>query len=293
MYSILVTAENEAWETDQLMRIRGDRFYVRSTREAANLSTGDAASLQLLEGTPALLMYELGGPHVDVVRFGTIRSVAYGGHYLTFMFEEQGRVPRQVVRDHGSRVGLTDSEFCHTHWGVNDGGIPRSILEHLYAPAGAATRSLTQALLLTDLPAVEAEVSRALRSVDTDPAAALTAACALVESLLKAYIADEGLEMPSDQAVGHLWGRVSRHIGLHSGSIADRNVQKICTGLASVMDGVAALRTHAGTAHGRGRDAVEVTPRHARLAVHAAHTFATFVIETWTATRNVPSRGEI
>jgi hypothetical protein len=56
---------------------------------------------------------------------------------------------------------------------------------------------------------------------------------------------------------------------------------KILGGVASVVDGIGALRTHTGSAHGRGRHAYRVEPRHARLAIHAAHTLTTFLIETW------------
>ncbi|MNY64113.1 hypothetical protein D3C86_2011740 [compost metagenome] len=41
------------------------------------------------------------------------------------------------------------------------------------------------------------------------------------------------------------------------------------------------MRTHAGSAHSEGRKGYKLEPRHARLAVNAAHTVATFVMETW------------
>jgi hypothetical protein len=50
----------------------------------------------------------------------------------------------------------------------------------------------------------------------------------------------------------------------------------------SIADGIAALRTHAGSAHCHsfGRS-YRLAPRHARLAVHAAHTMTLFLFETW------------
>ncbi|MXX23386.1 MAG: abortive infection family protein [Rhodospirillales bacterium] len=53
------------------------------------------------------------------------------------------------------------------------------------------------------------------------------------------------------------------------------------SGLASVVDGVGSLRTHIGSAHGRGRKSYSVHARRARLAVHASHTLVAFVLETW------------
>ena len=52
-----------------------------------------------------------------------------------------------------------------------------------------------------------------------------------------------------------------------------------------VAAGIGALRTHASTAHGQARKVYRLAPRHARLAVNAAHTIALFVTETWDAKR--------
>jgi hypothetical protein len=48
-----------------------------------------------------------------------------------------------------------------------------------------------------------------------------------------------------------------------------------------VVDGIGALRTHASSAHSEGRKGYKLEARHARLAVNAAHSVATFVLETW------------
>jgi hypothetical protein len=52
-------------------------------------------------------------------------------------------------------------------------------------------------------------------------------------------------------------------------------------GLLGVVGGIGALRTHASSAHGAGRTTYRFEPRHARLAVHAAHTIVTFTLESW------------
>jgi hypothetical protein len=132
-----------------------------------------------------------------------------------------------------------------------------------------------------DLSALEREVARAIAAVESDPAAGLTAACALVEAFCKVYIADEGLPLPSHQTVKELWKVVSEHLGLDPANIADADVKRVLSGLSSIVDGIGAFRTHAGSAHGRGRDERLVEPRHARLAIHAAHTITTFLLETW------------
>ena len=149
---------------------------------------------------------------------------------------------------------------------------------------GAPSRSLDSIIRERDLPAVLAEFDRALSTVERDPPAAVTAAGAIVESLCKGYIAENGLTLPSDQSIRPLWKMVQEHLGLGPRSIVTDDIRQILGGLATVLNGVGDLRTHAGSAHGRGHEAFNVEPRHARLAVHAAHTLVHFVLETWERT---------
>lgn len=144
------------------------------------------------------------------------------------------------------------------------------------------TKTLQDVLRQGDFPGVDKEFNRAIDSVEADPAAALTAACAILEALFKIIITDDNLAMPSKQTVGPLWAVVRNHLEFDPGAKDDDDIKKILQGLASVVDGIGALRTHAGSAHGRdGRKVYRVEPRHGRLAIHAAHTLTNFVIETW------------
>ncbi len=66
------------------------------------------------------------------------------------------------------------------------------------------------------------------------------------------------------------------------------DVRTILGGLATAIQGVGALRTHAGDAHGRERGYTCVDARIGRLSIHAASTIALFLIETWQ--RKFPTR---
>ena len=72
-----------------------------------------------------------------------------------------------------------------------------------------------------------------------------------------------------------------RHLQFDPGAVEDDDLKRILSGLFSIADGIGALRTHASTAHGSGHSRYRLEPAHARLAVHAAHTLAAFVIESW------------
>jgi hypothetical protein len=146
------------------------------------------------------------------------------------------------------------------------------------------SRSLGDRIAAVGVPAIEIEYRRALETVELDPEAAITAACSILESVCKTYIDANDLTPPNKQVLGSLWSVTAEGLGLTPKALADDDLKRILQGLFSIADGIAALRTHEGSAHGRSSSKTyRVAARHARLAVHAAHTMALFVLETWVA----------
>ena len=132
---------------------------------------------------------------------------------------------------------------------------------------------------------LDKEYQRAFESIKTDPPQAVTAACAILESLCKIYIETEKLDLPGTQTLQNLWPVVQKALGLYPASKEDDDLKKILQGLASTAVGIAHLRTHTGSAHGRGLTSYRVEARHAHLAVGAAHALTNFLIETWDSRR--------
>lgn len=151
----------------------------------------------------------------------------------------------------------------------------------LQAATGPPMVALERILQAGDFEAVEVEFERTLESVERDPATALTAACSLLEALFQAYLDAHRVSLPEKRSIKPLWAAVQKELGLDPKNQGDQDVQRVLSGLASVVDGVGAFRTHAGSAHGGGKLRYRVQPRHARLVANAAHTLAAFVIETW------------
>ena len=145
----------------------------------------------------------------------------------------------------------------------------------------SASQSLEQMLKAKNIPAIEIEFKRALDEIENDPPASLTAACSIVESFCKVYIEDNKLALPKEATIKPLWATVAKDLGFDPSQLEDDDLKKILGGLSSIVDGVGALRTHAGSAHGRGKKGYRIQPRHARLAVHAAHTLVLFAMEAW------------
>ncbi|MBS0322248.1 MAG: abortive infection family protein [Proteobacteria bacterium] len=146
---------------------------------------------------------------------------------------------------------------------------------------GTPSRTLEEFIRDRDLVSIDAEYTRALANVEASPREAVSAASNILESVCKVYIAEEGLELPAKQDLKPVWTTVRKHLGFDPGTIEDQDLQQILSGLISVVEGIGAIRTHASSAHGAGKKSYKLEPRHARLAIHSAHTIALFILETW------------
>lgn len=146
---------------------------------------------------------------------------------------------------------------------------------------GTPTRTLEDFIKDRNIPAIDQEFTRALENVESSPREAVSAASNILESICKVYIFDRGLVMPSKMDLKPVWTTVRKDLGFDPGMIEDNDIQVILTGLFAVVDGIGALRTHASSAHGAGKRQYKLEPRHARLAIHSAHTVAAFILESW------------
>jgi hypothetical protein len=145
----------------------------------------------------------------------------------------------------------------------------------------AVRRNIEDVIRAHDLSGLQTEFDRINNNIEADPAAAVTASCALLESLFKVYIADERLVMPSDKSIKPLWNVVRKHLKLEPDREQNEDVRTILVGLGSIVEGLGSFRTHKGSAHGQEKKLYIMKPRHARLTSHAAFTLASFVVETW------------
>ena len=146
---------------------------------------------------------------------------------------------------------------------------------------GAPSKALEDYIKERDIESIEAEFNRALSNVDSNPREAVSAASNILESVCKVYIEEEQLDVPSKQDLKSVWFVVRKHLGFDPAVVEDQDLQKILTGLISLVDGIGSLRTHASSAHGAGKKNYKLEPRHARLAIHGAHTVALFLFESW------------
>ncbi|PKF63310.1 ATP-dependent RNA helicase HrpA [Psychromonas sp. psych-6C06] len=152
---------------------------------------------------------------------------------------------------------------------------------HISDGSSAPSKALSELIKGRDIPSIDAEFTRALANVNSEPREAVSAACNILESIFKVYIADECLDKPQKQDLQNVWKLVRNDLGFDPKLVQDDDLKKVLTGIISIVDGIGAFRTHASSAHGEGRKIYNLKPRHARLAIHSAHTISLFILETW------------
>lgn len=131
------------------------------------------------------------------------------------------------------------------------------------------------------LPNVKADFERALSSIESDPAGAITSACSTLESVAKYILDGLGKPYPKDQSIQPLVSATLRELTLAPDQYSEAEIKRILGGLVNIPAGIGVLRTKYGDAHGKGTQFTQLLPRHARLAVNAASTIGLFLLETY------------
>lgn len=145
-----------------------------------------------------------------------------------------------------------------------------------------STLSLDESVKKHGLTSVDIEIQRALSKIEEDPHAAAQYAGNVLEASLKAYLDHKKVAYSNGAALAELWKLAAAQIGLKAEDLDNKDLKKIASGLHSIVDGIAHLRNAKSGAHGKSeeqRQSINIRPRHARLAIHAAHTVAAYVLE--------------
>lgn len=145
------------------------------------------------------------------------------------------------------------------------------------------TISLQESVKKKGLAAVEIEINRALGNVEKDPMTAVHNAGSVVEASLKAYLDHHDLPYQKEtDTLSNLWQKVIEHIGIRPKELDNKDLKKIASGLYSIVEGTMHLRNKKSSSHGKSQEQLQqnsIRPRHARLAIHAAHTVSAYVLE--------------
>jgi len=160
------------------------------------------------------------------------------------------------------------------------------ILELQSSSELVATQELQRFAEVINFDTVNRDLARAKDTARSDPEDAITSACSTLESVFRSILVELGEPLPSKKDIQVLYGAVKGPLGLSTSrdDLPDtirQDVLTILSGLQTVIQGIGALRTHAGDAHGRERGFSRIDFRIAVLGINSANTLALFLLETW------------
>jgi hypothetical protein len=141
--------------------------------------------------------------------------------------------------------------------------------------------------LVFDAPELHRQIERMRNSVEDDPGLAIGTAKELVETTCKTILTERGVDFNQDADLGKLVKETRKALSLIPDAIPDSakgagSIRRLLSNLGNVAQGLGELRNLYGTGHGKHGSSQGLSPRHARLAVNAASTLATFLFETHT-----------
>jgi hypothetical protein len=137
----------------------------------------------------------------------------------------------------------------------------------------------------TDPGYVAQQITRMEAAVANDPTLAIGTAKELVETCCKTILSERDVAFSRSADLPELVKQTVKELALAPADIPEAakaadTIKRLLNNLATITQGVAELRNHYGTGHGRAARSKGLSPRHAKLAVGAASTHAVFLTET-------------
>jgi hypothetical protein len=146
-------------------------------------------------------------------------------------------------------------------------------------------KPLKETIVVFDAKHLAEQIQRIEKSIDTDPSLAIGTAKELIETCCKTILAERGKPVSGCPDVPELTKETFKELKLIPDGIPEfargRDViKRLLQNLGTIGNNLAELRGLYGTGHGRHGRAGSLAPRHAKLAVGAASTLATFLFDT-------------
>lgn len=120
---------------------------------------------------------------------------------------------------------------------------------------------------------------RAMRDVEQqDYDSAITKSRTLLEETF-CYVIEKKNKVPTDSGdIGNLYKQVRVLYNMHTDSNTDKRINKLLSGLHSIVSAIAEMRNKDSDAHGVGAKRISIAEHHARLFVNVAMAMADFIL---------------
>lgn len=137
----------------------------------------------------------------------------------------------------------------------------------------------------TDPGYVAQQITRMEASVNNDPGLSIGTSKELVETICKTILIERSVVFSKNADLPELVKLTCKELKLTPDDIPEKSkavdtIKRLLSNLATITQGVAELRNHYGTGHGKAAGSKGLQSRHAKLAVGAASTLAVFLTET-------------
>lgn len=145
--------------------------------------------------------------------------------------------------------------------------------------------SIKETATIFDAKHMANQIRRMESAVEVDPSLAIGIAKELIETCCKTILAERGKPVVGTPNIPTLTKETLKELKLVPEGIPDAArgsdvIKRLLSNLGTIGNNLAKLRTLYGTGHGKHGKVSGLTPRHAKLAVGAAVTLATFLFET-------------
>ena len=119
----------------------------------------------------------------------------------------------------------------------------------------------------------------------------------MIETCCKTILAERGKPVTGTPDIPTLTKETLKELnlvpeGIHEKSRGSKVIKKLLSNLGTIGNGLAELRGLYGTGHGKDGKSGGLSARHAKLAVGAASTLATFLFDTHKETKTVFNKEE-
>ncbi len=139
---------------------------------------------------------------------------------------------------------------------------------------------VTEILTTVDSAHIRDAWEKALERRESDPEGAITIARTLLESVFKHILDELEVDYTNKEDLPKLYGIVAKKLNLAPNQHTEAVFKQILGGCHSIVQGLGALRSRLGDAHGKGSKEVKPASRHAEFAVNVAGSMATFLLAT-------------
>lgn len=144
---------------------------------------------------------------------------------------------------------------------------------------------LKNTVVMFDAKHLAEQIRRIEQSIHDDPALAIGTAKELIETCCKTILAQRGVTISGTPDIPTLTKMTLKELqlvpeGVHDQARGGDVIKRILSNLGTIGNGLSELRGLYGTGHGKAGNYGGLSTRHAKLAVGAASSLATFLFDT-------------